>query len=183
MISVIFLLFSLRSSSSERDGCPLWLAPSYINELSAEFPQYGLYAGQTYEQNSTLPLSELAIPLIDFFGDFNRVKPHGSDILEFLESFLWTGEKIGSMWEGNISSPGIIPGIGVLANYHSSYSNADFLQASVLLRETEDKLKKIGEASLIRGAVTPYFNATLKATQHIPAGMEIFADFGGMFRI
>jgi len=180
-LPVLFLLFSLVSSSSESDGCPLWLAPSYINEISNEFPQYGLFAGQSYEQNSTLPLSELAIPLIDFFGDFNRAKPQGSDILEFLESFLWTGEKIGSMWEGNISSPAIIPGIGVLANYHSTYSNADFLQASILLRETEDNLKKPGKASLIRGAVTPYFNATLKATQHIPKGMEIFADFGDVW--
>jgi hypothetical protein len=185
VISVILLLLSLSMIGvlGENDGCPMWLAPSYITETSADFPKYGLFAGQAYEQDSILPLSELAIPLIDFFGDFNRAKPHGSDVLEFLENYLWTQEKIGSMWEGSISAPGIIPGIGVLANYHSTYSNADFLQASILLRETteDDEFKKPGEANLIRGSVTPYFNATLKATQHIPAGMEIFADFGDVW--
>ena len=182
VISVILVLLSLSTIGvlGENDGCPMWLAPSYTTTLSADFPKYGLFAGQTYKQDSILPFSELAIPLIDFFADFNRGKPHGSDVLEFLENYLWTQEKIGSMWEGVISAPGIVPGIGVLANYHSTYSNADFLQASILLRETKDDefIKKPGEANLIRGAVTPYSNATLKATQHIPAGMEIFADFG-----
>lgn len=186
VLSLILVLLSsalIGSSASESDtsNCPLWLARSYINAKSTNSPKYGLIAGKAYEENSTLPLSELAIPIIDFFGDYNRAKPHGSDVLEFLENFLWTQEKIGSLWEGNISAPGIIPGIGVLANYHSTYSNVDFLQASILLRERDDELKTPGEASLIRGAVTPYFNATLKATQNIPAGMEIFPDFGDVW--
>ncbi|KAG7372016.1 hypothetical protein IV203_018159 [Nitzschia inconspicua] len=35
-----------------------------------------------------------------------------------------------------------------------------------------------GLAQLLRGAITPYYNATLQATECIPAGMELFADFG-----
>ena len=163
------------NATPENEGCPLWLAPSYTTPLSATLPRFGLYAGQTYEQNSTLPLSELAVPLVDFFVKGNRKRPNGKSILEFLENFLWTEEKIGSQWEGSISTPGMIPGIGMLANYHSTYSNADFLLASVLLREPGDEFPSAGEASLMRGAVTSYFNVTLKATQNIPAGMEIFA--------
>jgi len=169
---------SASNGSPDSDACPLWLAPSYTTEVSANLPKFGLYAGQAYEQNSTLPLSELAIPLIDFLANGNREKPHGEDILGFVESFLWTEEKIGSAWEGLISAPGFIPGIGILANFHSTYSNANFLQASILLSEPGEEFPNAGEASLLRGAVTPYFNTTLKATQNIPAGMEIFADFG-----
>ena len=96
--SNLVVLFSLTAVASCESSCPLWLAPSYITELSTESPKYGLYAGVEYPQDATLPLSELAIPLIDFFGDFNRAKKFGSDTLSFLESFLWTQEKIGSMW-------------------------------------------------------------------------------------
>ena len=139
---LVVLSFPAAATTSNRNNgddsenaCPLWLAPSYITPLSANLPKFGLYAGQAYEQNSTLPLSELAIPLIDFFVQGNRQKPFGTDILGFIENYLWTQEKIGSTWEGNISAPAVIPGIGVLANYHTTYSNADFLIASVLLRE------------------------------------------------
>jgi hypothetical protein len=180
-------------ADEEADACPLWLAPSNVNvepssksSSSTELPpKIGLYAGRTYVQNSTLPLSELAIPLVDFFGDFHRTNPLHNSILSFLEDQLWTPDFIGSHFEGNLSSPAVIPGIGVLANYHSGYSNVDFLQASVLLRqglgqhEREVPLPAAGEAHPMRGAVTPYYNATLVATETIPAGMEIFANFGG----
>ena len=176
----LFFILSLVSlpapvSAGENGECPLWLAPSYTNPVSATFTKLGLYAGQAYEQNSTLPLSELAIPLVDFFVKGNRARPNGENVMGFLENFLWTEEKIGSQWEGSISTPGMIPGIGMLASYHSTYSNVDFLLASVLLRETGDEFPDAGEASLIRGAITPYFNATIKATQNIPVGMELFA--------
>ena len=166
---------SAGSGSPDEDSCPLWIAPSYITEQAATIPKFGLFAGRNYEQNSTLPLSELAIPLVDFFEDFTRQRAYGAQVLALMENFMWTQEKIGSMWEGYFSSPAVVPGVGILANYHSTYSNADFLHASMLLRETGDEFPKAGEASPSRGAVTPYFNATLKATQSIPAGMEIFA--------
>ena len=175
----LLTIFSLATFAGkgiqQSEGCPLWLAPSYTTPVSAPLPKFGLYAGQDYEQNSTLPLSELAIPLIDFFIDANRDKPNGENVLGYLENFLWTQEKIGSQWEGIIGSPSLIPGIGMLANYHSTYANADFLLASTLLRETGEEFPNAGEASLLRGAVTPYFNVTLKATQNIPTGMEIYA--------
>jgi hypothetical protein len=180
-LTIFSLVFASTPASASSDGspdseaCPLWLAPSYVTPVSANLPTFGIYAGQAYEQNSTLPLSELAIPLIDFFVNDNRAKPYGEDVLGLLEKFLWTQEKIGSMWEGTIGAPGVIPGIGMLANFHATYSNADFLKASILLREPGEEFPNAGEASLLRGAVTPYFNATLKATQNIPAGMEIFA--------
>jgi len=184
VLAVFYLLVALTPVSADRENsdnnaCPLWLAPSYITEQNANLPKFGLFAGRNYEQNSTLPLSELAIPLIDFFEDFNREKPFGSEIIETLENHVWTQEKIGSLWEGHFSSHSIVPGIGILANFHATYSNADFLKASVLLRDSGDEFPEAGKASLLRGAVTPYFNATLRATQNIPAGMEIFADFGG----
>jgi len=177
-LAIVSAPASAGNGSPENEGCPLWLAPSYTTPVSATLPKFGLYAGQAYEQNSTLPLSELAIPLVDFFIKGNKARANGEKVFEFLENFLWTEEKIGAQWEGTVNTPGMIPGIGMLANFHSTYSNVDFLLASVLLREQGNEFPDAGEASPMRGAITPYFNATLKATQNIPAGMEIFADFG-----
>jgi hypothetical protein len=143
-----------------------------------------LYAGKQYKQGTVIPYPELSIPVIDYFGDFNRARPMHEDILKFMEDNLWTPEFIGSHWEGNYTSPAYIPGVGLLTNYHTGYSNVDFIQASVLKREPQVSsdgimFPKSGESHLLRGAITPYYNATMKATADIPAGMELFANFGG----
>jgi hypothetical protein len=67
-----------------------------------------------------------------------------------------------------------------LANFHSGISNVDYLQGAVLLSETPES-PPMAVAHPSRGAITPYHNATLKATQHIPAGMELFADYGDVW--
>ena len=152
----------------------MWIAPSYVNQAEVVEFRYGLYAGKTYEKNDILPFQELAIPMVDFFVQFNKNKPLGDDVIQFLEAYVWEQEKIGSQWEGKIGSPALIPGIGILSTFHSSYSNTEFLEAALLLREQGPEFPEAGEASLLRGAVTPYFNATLRATQKIPSGMEIF---------
>lgn len=168
------LASSPASASDDSKGCLLWLAPSYLSTYGDQGQmKYGLYAGQTYEPNATLPMAELVIPLIDFFVDANRKTTVGQEVLTMLEPFMWYQNKLGSVWEGE-SAPAAIPGIGALGNYHASYANTKLLQSSVLLRETGEEFPKAGESSPLRGAVTPYFNATFQATKTIPAGMEIF---------
>jgi hypothetical protein len=74
----------------------------------------------------------------------------------------------------------LVPGAGVLANYHSGIYNVDWLQGSVLKRERED-ITEPGRAHPSRGAITPYHNLTIQATQKIKAGMELFANFGDVW--
>jgi hypothetical protein len=174
------------------------LAPSDTG--TKQQPKYGLFAGRPYTENETIPNPELAIPLVDFVQEWNRNSALDHDILEFVESFLWTSEYAGTKWEGNHSAPVAIPGIGVLANYHTGISNVDFLQASLYLRDNNNNNRdnnnnkphahkstgtRSGHAQAhahpARGANTPYYNATLRATQPIPAGMELFANFGDVW--
>jgi hypothetical protein len=173
-------IISEDSSSAADESCPMWLAPSNMNSESTKPIKLGLYAGKLYTQNSTLPLSELAIPLIDFFGDFQRMAAQHKGVVSFLEDQVWTQEYVGSHFEGTLASPAIIPGIGLVAAYHTGFSNADFLHAAIHLRDEPPQQQgpKAGEAHLMRGTITPYFNATLEATQTIPAGMEILPNFG-----
>ena len=177
LLAVVVLCSGLEEDDSS-SSCSLWLAPSHTGTLKE--PKYGLFAGKAYQQNETLPHSELAIPLVDFVQDYNRNTPLRDAIIEFVESNLWTSEFVGSQWEGNLSAPVAIPGIGVLPNYHTGISNVDFYQASVLLRDRPSYTSP-GKPHLSRGAVTPYYNVSLRATTTIPAGMELFADFGDVW--
>jgi hypothetical protein len=170
----------------DTDDCPLWIAKSNTNNNGEKslFTKYGLYAGRPYPKHSMIPYSELSIPLVDYFGDYNRQSDLSENVLNFMEDHLWTPAFIGSRWEGNHTSPAFILGVGLLTNYHTSFSNVDFSHASILKREplvSRDGIifPQSGVSHLLRGAVTPYYNATMKATKDIPVGMELFAYFGG----
>lgn len=164
----------------ESPKCRLWLAPSQTSG-SDQIVKFGLFAGVDYDENETLPLSEIAIPMIDFVEPYNRDTTLKDKILSFLEGFLWTAHFAGANWEGNLSSPVAIPGIGILANYHSGTYNVKWLEGATLLRKRTMEMPIPGQAHPARGAVTPYTNLTFRATQRIPAGMEIFANFGDVW--
>ena len=175
ILSLVFASTPASASDGESETCPMWLAPTYLNSINADEFKYGLYAGRTYEKDSVLPLQELAFPLTGFFTQFNKKQNLGDNVLTFLENHVWQEENFGSQWEGEYDSPALVPGIGIHANFHTNYMNAGFLHASVLLREPGEEFPKAGQASLVRGAITPYFNVTLKALEKIQAGMELFA--------
>jgi hypothetical protein len=173
------LTLTSTSAAEESSTCLLWLAPSHVSTEAN--PKYGLFAGVEYTENQTLPNPELALPLIDFLESPNRKSdPRTQEILEHVESFLWTSEYAGAKWEGNVSTTILVPGSGVLANYHSGIYNVDWSQGSVLLRERQD-ITEPGKAHPSRGAISPYHNMTIRATQNIKAGMELFANFGDVW--
>lgn len=153
---------------AQNKRCRLWLAPSYTS--TEKRTRYGIFAGVPYRENESLPMAEIAVPLIDMIGPYNRETPQKNRIMNFLESHLWTSQYAGTTWEGNHSVPVLVPGIGVLPQYHSGIFNVDFLQEAVLLRD-RPPTPRPGEAHPIRGAITPFYNVTIKATRAIPAGM------------
>lgn len=157
--------------------CRLWLAPS--TTATENEPKLGLFAGVDYLPNATVGRPEVAIPLVDFVESWNRKTEVADNVLAFLEGFLWTAEYAGAKWEGNHSVTLTIPGLGVLANFHSGTSNVDWKQSAVLLRE--DSVFEAGKAHPSRGAITTFSNITMVATQNIKAGMELFANFGDIW--
>jgi hypothetical protein len=163
------LLLTSFWSMAHDDECRLWLAPSYTS--TDKRTKYGIFAGISYRENESLPMAEIAIPLIDMIGGYNRKTDQHHKILEFMESHLWTSDYAGTGWEGNDSAPVIIPGIGILPQFHSGILNVDFLQEAVLLRERPSRIFTPGMPHPARGAITPYYNVTVKATRDIPAGM------------
>lgn len=159
--------------------CRLWLAPSHLS--SDDTPRFGLYAGaQGFAKDEIIPSYEMSIPLFDFLHSpaASRSDVHRASV-DFLESNMWLSDYAGSKFEANHSASVFIPGIGVWANHHSGISNVDWLQASILLRELDEVAQlQRGLAHPSRGSITPYYNATLRATRDIPPGMELYGNFG-----
>lgn len=177
----MFLAASVKETfaSSSESTCRLWLAPSELSINPAADPRpLGLYAGVDYSTDDLIPVAEVAIPLVDFFDEAYKASGrYTKDILDQISGHTWTGEHAASHFEGNYTTSAFIPGIGILANYHSGVSNIDWDQPSVLFRDHDD-FTEPGKPHLSRGAITPYHNLTIKATRKIPAGMELFANFG-----
>jgi hypothetical protein len=188
VISFLLLLGQTRTvvaAATENDVahdetvCRLWLAPSYLSEGSTV--KYGLFAGVDFAVNETIPDVEIGFPFVDFLVDPNKNTRYNKGILDYLEGLMWTSDYAGAKFEGNHTATTFIPGVGALSNYHSGYSNIDWLQGSVLLRDREKGLTEPGQAHLSRGAISNTYNLTMVATRHIPAGMELFANYGDVW--
>lgn len=157
------------------DPCRLFLGPSTLS--GDDGTKFGLYAGVDFKVNQTLPFHELAIPLVDFLeGPYSFIDDY-SDILKLIEPNLWTADFAGpAKFEGNHSTTLFVGGIGSLTNYHSAYSNVEWVQASTMLNL--DLQQPGGKSHPTRGVTTMYENLTMRAMETIPAGMELFASFG-----
>ena len=171
------------NADANKPSCRLWYAPSHIT-TTRDKPKYGLFAGIAFAENETIhPHPDIAIPLVDLTSSNYRGQPvyklH-KEILDYLESIVWLSWYAGAHYYGDYASTLFVPGAGALANYHSGIHNIDWEQGDVLCREHEH-LVEPGKYSPGRGAYTDIFNMTMRATRDIPAGMELFANFGDMW--
>jgi SET domain len=163
----------------EDPDCRLWLAPSYLT--TEKTTVLGMFAGaQGFSLDEIIPSQEIAIPVYDYIDTpvANRDKAHRA-VVEYLEQNTWLADFAGSKFETNSSTSAYIPGIGAIPRYHSGISNIEWIQASLLLRSPDELATEIrGQPHISRGAITHYYNATIRASRNIRPGMEIFANYG-----
>ena len=76
------ILLCLTGLTLAQNECRLWLAPSYTS--TEKITKYGIFAGVSYQENESLPMAEIGIPLIDMIGDYNRKTRQKDMIMEFL---------------------------------------------------------------------------------------------------
>jgi hypothetical protein len=165
------------------EQCRLWMAPSYLSRENMQ--RYGLYAGVDYEMDDILPNVEIGIPLIDFVIPPNRNRsPKASRIIDMIESHIWTGEySAEAQFESNHSTAIFLPGMGSHSSYHTGIYNVQWYPPSSTVRDDTDTNSVLSWyeptiPSPLRGAITPYHNFTMRATQRIVTGMELFANYG-----
>ena len=167
-----------RFVSAEHSACRVYLGPSSLT--TDEDPKLGLYAGVDYDEGDQVGNPDIGIPIVDFRENFDRPNEVSKAIVAFLEAFFWSGDYGGAQQEGNRTTTLAIPGCGALANYHAGTHNVDWVQGSALLHDGGD-LFPSGKSHPARGAISPYFNFTMRAVKPIKKGMELFANFGELW--
>jgi hypothetical protein len=80
---------------------------------------------------------------------------------------------------GKINS--VIAGTALLAAFNAKLTNVNFNTSSAYFRPPMGESP--GEAHAGRGASSHFFNVGLKTTTKIPAGHEIFLDYGDNFSV
>jgi hypothetical protein len=174
--STFVLFITLVTSSSAKndpsDRCGIYLAESSTGHT------LGNFAGRAFERDDTLGSSEAIVQILD-------IRHHNVESGIFLEDFLstmWSGDATAGSGEGNevVSAVGG-PCFG--STGHVGMINAVIYHPSTLLRTDTDLLASGYDeiTSPGRGAFTMYHNLTLLAVDKIPAGMEIFLDFGAEY--
>jgi hypothetical protein len=186
LISVLVLgasmILGTQAASEDEDhasSCRLWLAPSSLS--SEQKAVFGLYAGsQGFGEDEIIPDFEIAIPVFDFLKSPAALKSNRNKVIvEYLETQMWIADYAGSKFESNNSVSAFVPGAALLSKYHAGFSNVDWLQGSLLLREPDELEHELtGKAHPSRGAITPYYNATMRALRTIHPGMELFVSYG-----
>ena len=171
-------------SSSDDPMCDLYIAPSSTSEEGGP-PKMGIYAGRTFAASERVGPADIAVQLLDVDGHTGRNLPDyaapqlgegdGATALNpfgAAAAMMWTSDSVGGAYDSSEAMGGggqtfaAIPGVGMLANYHSAAVNANWNENGTLLRTLmEDQAGGMGVAHPGRGAVSEYYNVTVVATQ------------------
>jgi hypothetical protein len=102
-----------------------------------------------------------------------------ANIVDWFEQYIWVPESSGGQFElahPNAKIVTAIPGLGVLGGYNPKMTNVNWNHSSAYHREAWNEYP--GEAHPGRGAYSNYYNLELASTEEIPAGREIFLNYG-----
>lgn len=172
------------------DECSLYMAESSTSTVEA--PKWGIYAGVDFEEGVELGPPDIAIQVHNlmanvFDQDDEEEEEEDEKSLErqsaeMIERFTWVPDSSAGAFEmsaGKINT--VIAGTALLAAYNAKTTNANFNISSAYFRPSLGESP--GEAHPGRGASSHFFNVGLKSTTKIPAGHEIFMDYGENFSV
>lgn len=181
LLSLLYLL-SISRAEEEKDQCGLYLAVS--STATADRTVWGIYAGKDIGKGETIASPDLAVNTLNLRANNLLDSSEEEDLqalllkpLEFLEESFWVGDATGGKFElqeGRII--GAISGPGFLGAYESSMTNAEWFHKQVYQRTRMGE--ETGVAHPSRGAISPFYDTTCMSTEEIPAGAEIFINYG-----
>ncbi|CAJ1963966.1 unnamed protein product [Cylindrotheca closterium] len=151
---------SLFACLSTTASCDLYLAQSTIPEAGL-----GVFTGISRNPGDILGAGDVCIPLLD-------PGTHHDDLFDPFDDFVWMGEDMGMKMEIESQVKAFCPGLDCAIN------------CNLALINVEKHGVDFDDAGLHRsqhpgaGATTPYFNSTTKVKRRLPAGGELFKDYG-----
>jgi len=172
-------------------SCGLYMATSSTS--LADEHKWGVYAGKNIDAESPIGFGDLAIHTFQLMANNIWMDPsteeiendldtnHLANIVDWFEQYVWVPNSSGGQFEIFDTNYGAkivtaIPGTGMIGGYNTKLINADWNHSSAYHREAWNEFP--GEAHPGRGAYSNYFNMELASTEVIPAGREIFIEFG-----
>ena len=142
-----------------------------------------MYTGKSLEPKTRVGYGDVAIQTFHLLA--NSMSENGDDeeleelvhMVEFFEEYIWVPSSSGGqqeLKEGRIVTA--IPGIGVLGGYNPKLTNADWNHSAAYGKPTWNEAAGVAHPG--RGASSTFYEASIYSSTDIPAGMEIFVNYG-----
>jgi len=166
---------------------PLWLLSAshvvvaqepecgvYMAESTLGVANLGIYTGMDLTNGDVIHFPEIVVPLL--FRDWHH---HGNSLDGTLwDRYIWEGavvnlEPIKNLLDTDSSKAGFIPGVGCTINSRLDLCNIESTHGSTYDTAGLHRSRHVGA-----GAFSPYHGSKTVATRDIPAGSEIFAEYG-----
>lgn len=183
---------SAKENDVDDNACRLYLAESSTSTV--ELPLWGIYAGVDFDDDVQLGEPDVAIQMHNLMAhamdqdDTEEDEPDEMRSLrrtsvEVMEQFTWVAVSSGAIDE---LGPGekinsAIPGTALLAAYGPKMANVAFNHTSSYFRPALNE--QPGQAHPGRGAYSHFYNVGMRSTTMIPAGFEIFMDYGANYKV
>lgn len=151
------------------EACTVYMAPSTLGNVS----NMGIYTAKPLEKDTIINFPEIVIPLA--FRDWGIHPPSAHGDGELWNRYIWSGDTVGiepfDTYDHNHVKSVFVPGVGCTINSILDMAN---------LKSTHDsEYDAVVERSHpAAGAFSPYYNSFTKTKTAVPAGAELFADYG-----
>jgi hypothetical protein len=151
----------------------------------------GFFAGKDIPSKTPIGYGDVAIHTFHLMANQIYANPENgapmddlddnplANIVDWFEQYIWVPHGSGGQFEILEHDARIvtaIPGGGVVGGYNPKMTNADWNHSSAYHREAWNEYPGVAHPG--RGAYSNYFNVELASTEHIPAGKEIFLNYG-----
>lgn len=149
----------------------------------------GFYAGKDIAAKTPVGFGDIAIHTFNLMANqiyMEDDKPVDdldanpqANLVDWIEQYLWVPYSSGGQYELEGDGTRIItavPGGGVLGGYNPKMTNVDWNHSSAYHRDALNEYPGVSHPG--RGAYSSYYNLQLASTETIPAGKEIFLNYG-----
>jgi hypothetical protein len=157
------VLFILGTADAKQPFCGLYVAPSSLPGAGL-----GIYSRIDHEIGTVVGEGDVCIPIIDLWFTSEE---------DQLNDYTWDGDGLGMSIESKFdrSVSAICPGLDTMTNCHLGLINMEKTIPAYHEFSTAVGARVTNSGT---GAVTPYRNGTTSTKRFVPAGSELFKDYG-----
>ena len=159
------------AASSVAVPCDVYMAPSTLGNNS----NMGIYTAKDLTTGDVVQYPEIAIPLL--FRDFDTHPPYANSDGQLWDRYIWEGYVADIETYDDTDREAckcvFVPGVGCTVNSIMDMKNIESTHGSIYSTAGLSRANDPGS-----GAFSPYHSSKTVALVDIPAGSELFAEYG-----